>query len=83
MNQQSLSAYKKAMPNKMQRIVLETIQELGKATLKDVSQILGKQKNELSGRFTELKRLGDIEPTGETKDGCAVYQLKDNQGVLF
>jgi len=83
MNEQSLQANKTVRRYKDQKVVLETIQELGNATLKDVAHLMGKQLNQISGRFTELKRTGEIEPTGETKDGCMIYKLKDYQGWLF
>jgi hypothetical protein len=47
-------------------------------TLKEICRYFHKEKNELSGRFTELGPLGMgmIERTGEKRNGCFVWRLK-------
>ena len=44
------------------------------ATLKDVCECLEKEKNEVSGRISELLKMNKIIPTGEKRDACRVYR---------
>ena len=52
-------------------------------TLAEAASTLGKGKNEISGRFTELKGLGGLvvkagnDGKAERRDGCAVYLHPD------
>ena len=49
-------------------------------TLKDVCRALDKPLNALSGRLSEVKALGLIEPIeGERREGCQVYQLTNER----
>lgn len=43
------------------------------ATLKEVAAQFGKQLNQISGRFSQLKANGQIFDSGRTHEGCAVY----------
>ena len=47
-----------------QIVVLNAIRERGDATIEEVAYMLGKTSNEVSGRFTELRKIGLIEATG-------------------
>jgi hypothetical protein len=44
-------------------------------TAKEYAHDAGRELNTISGRFSELKRDGKIVPTGERRDGCAVYRI--------
>ena len=46
-------------------------------TSKFIAHWLDKPLNAISGRLTELKRDGLIEPTGERRDGCAVLRITE------
>jgi hypothetical protein len=56
--------------------VLEYIRSCGEngATLHDICSDLGKEKNCLSGRITELHGLSVIYNTGKRRDNCRVYR---------
>lgn len=62
--------------------ITELLREKGPQTLFEICAHLGKQKNQLSGRLTELRRDGVIEFTGErrtdpqTQASAEVYRLK-------
>jgi hypothetical protein len=73
----SAEAYRKhsgIWPNDRMNI-LEFIRqdELG-TTLADVAVMMGKEKNQVSGRISELKRMGFIIDTGRRRNGFAVYR---------
>ena len=57
-------------------IILEYLSNHETGTLKELARFMNKEKNEISGRFTELKASEVIEETGERREGCSVYQLK-------
>jgi hypothetical protein len=44
-------------------------------TLKDAGVEFGKERGQISGRFTELKVAGLIVETGEERDGFMVYRI--------
>jgi predicted ArsR family transcriptional regulator len=44
-------------------------------TAKEVAAKLGRQLNTISGRFTELQRLGSIQRTGVVRDGAAEWRF--------
>ena len=75
----------KALPA-ARREVLGAIRREGDAGthLKHVCRVLDKEKNEVSGRISELKKAGLIEQTGARREGCAVVRAVDwRQGRLF
>jgi predicted ArsR family transcriptional regulator len=61
--------------------ITDLLRARGPMTLFEICSQLGKQKNQLSGRMTELKRDRIIEPTGDRRHdpatGCSaeVYRL--------
>jgi len=57
-----------------QNDVLTAFQDMPYATSKEVAFWLNKPLNVISGRITELKRMGRIKQLGR-RDGCAVYQI--------
>lgn len=63
-----------SIPSRKKQIV-EIIRARGNATLKEVADILGVQRNTISGRFTQLVVAGLIRKTGESRDGFAVYEV--------
>lgn len=60
-----------------QKLVLEVIKHFGGCTSKEVAEFLDRPLNTLSGRFTELESKGEIEKSGERRDGCNVYKIVD------
>lgn len=57
--------------------VLAVILELGNATLKEICAQLGREKNTLSGRISELLATEYIWfNKHERRDGCRVYRVK-------
>jgi hypothetical protein len=44
---------------------------------KQLARVMNKGLNCISGRFSELKEDNRIVDTGERKEGCAVYRIKD------
>ncbi len=47
----------------------------GGITMKEVASIMGVEINRVSGRGSELKRLGMVRKSGEIRDGSAVLVL--------
>lgn len=47
----------------------------GKGTLKDIVRVLKIPVQTVSARLSELKATGEVEVTGERRDGCAVLRL--------
>jgi len=45
-------------------------------TSKELAQMMMKPLNAISGRISELKAMGLIEPTGERRRKCAVLRVK-------
>ena len=56
--------------------ILNFLRVNGNRTSKELAYYFGKQLNVISGRISELKAIGAIEPTGERRDGAAVLRLK-------
>ncbi len=91
MHNNSLKTYNEifeALP-KMRKQVLIQINALGSATIEETALALGKYPNQVSGRFSELKKAGLIyevrskEVNGRT---CAVWsntRPKQTDPVLF
>lgn len=75
----SLQAYQKVDRVKDRDYIVEFIKANGTGYLKQIAREMGKQKNEISGRFSELKsdKFNLIEPTGQISEGCCVYRLKE------
>lgn len=79
-NPQSELAFKKVRLHKDRNIILDFIEKNGSGYLKQLAREMGKQKNEISGRFSDLKKDGLIEPLLDkdgnrvTLEGCQVYQ---------
>ena len=44
-------------------------------TAKECAELMGKPFNSVSGRFSELKLLGLVKPTGEKRNGSAVLRV--------
>ncbi len=82
-NLQSIIANTKVDKIKDRLKVYELIVSLKKPYSKYIARMMGKQLNCISGRLSELKRDEIIEVTGETIEGCSVYQLKGKQLRLF
>ena len=78
-NAQSIAANEVAEPTKaiMRLMIMTHLRGFGEATLKDLCRVFGKLPNEISGRLSELKAAGAIVPTGEVRERCAVYRVKD------
>jgi DNA-binding transcriptional ArsR family regulator len=49
-------------------------------TSKEISGLTDKSLNAISGRLSELKAMGLIEPTGERREGAAVLRLVKRAG---
>ena len=81
-NAQSLTANQMVDKDNDRALVLKFITEHKTAHSKQVARYLGKQLNQISGRFSELKADGLIVETGERSEGCAIYKLK-NSWELF
>ena len=78
-NPESKAAFKK-LKSSLSVMRLQVLREIAyqkKATLKTICHYMQREKNEISGRLSELKVLGLIEKTGEKHDGCAMLQLTD------
>jgi predicted transcriptional regulator len=60
----------------VQKVVLSLLQIKSHGmTSKEIADVLDRPLNAISGRISELKALGLVEPTGERKEGCAVLRL--------
>lgn len=83
MHENSLKAYNEILEGlpKMRRTVLNQIKELGGATIEETALSLGKYPNQVSGRFSELRKAGLIthrknkEVNGRT---CAVWAITNS-----
>jgi len=75
MHENSLKAYRAIydqLPKKRKQ-VLDTIKQLGKATIEETAKHLGRYPNQVSGRFSELRKAGLI-----VEDG---YKIHNNSTV--
>lgn len=82
-NAQSFIANKRVQKERDRALVLAYIIKSGRAYSKQIARAMGKQLNQISGRISELKASKIIEDTGERKEGCAIYRLKNNQLNIF
>jgi predicted transcriptional regulator len=78
-NEQSTQAFQtKVAPTLRQRQieVLQAIKNAGNQglTCKELAEAWGIGMNAISGRFSELKKLGEIEPAGSSRDGSRPYK---------
>lgn len=71
-SQLAFERLKAAGLTEFRREVLAEFRSRKGGTLKTICSALDKDKNQVSGRITELKRLKLIEPNGMRADGCAV-----------
>jgi predicted HTH transcriptional regulator len=55
--------------------ILAWAQGFGEFTLRDVCAAFDVQPNQISGRLSELKRLGRLKETGYRRDGCAILRV--------
>lgn len=58
-----------------QKEVLEAIISLKKCTCEQVAKYMGKYPNQISGRFTELKKAGVIKPIDKIKVGTRSHDV--------
>jgi hypothetical protein len=79
-NEQSNTANKMVNKDNDRALVLKFITEHKTAYSKQIARYLGKQLNCISGWLSELKADNPplIIETGDRKEGCAVYKIKDN-----
>jgi predicted transcriptional regulator len=75
-NEQSREANTKSMSNRdaQRAAVLRLIIENNGLSMKEVAQLMGVEFNTVSGRGSELKKMGLVEPTGEVRSGSAVLK---------
>lgn len=75
-NEQSVAANERAQPKKqpMREQILSLFDSVKYLTLANIAVALGKEKNAVSGRVTELVKAGLLERTGEIYKGYAVYR---------
>lgn len=59
-----------------QELVFKVIKKHAPVTCKDVAIRLNKFPNEISGRFTELRKSGEIKIVGR-KEGQRQYEVKE------
>jgi hypothetical protein len=81
-NPESIDANKRIEPTKAdwrKRIALYMNCVGGDWTLKELCRAFDKSPNEISGRLSEMKASGILEPTGERREGCAVLRLTNNR----
>lgn len=74
-NEQSVRAHRynhnlEADRNEVLRLIAECPR-----TMKEIAAVMGKEFNAVSGRGSELKRLGLVRKTGEVRDGSAVLEV--------
>jgi predicted transcriptional regulator len=78
MHENSLKAYSEILNElpKMRRRVLIQIRALGKATIEETALALGRYPNQVSGRFSELRKANLIKQIGSkvvNGKACAVW----------
>ena len=84
-NEQSKAANKTVRKQKDKNFIFDYIQQHGSGYSKEIARVMQKGLNTISGRFSELKEEGLIEPArnsqGEeyTLEGCKVYQIVKQQ----
>lgn len=78
-NEQSITANQRANKELDRQTVLNFIVKHGRGYSKQIARYMGKPLNCISGRISELKADEVIEDTGDRAEGCAIYQLRNNQ----
>lgn len=63
--------------------IVNYLKKNGTTYSKEIARLMGKQLNQVSGRFSELKKDNIIEATDEVKEGCSVYKLMEKELTLF
>lgn len=60
------------------REILKVLRVAGASgqTAKEIAAYFQKPLHKISGRLSELKEMGQIEPTGERRNGSAVLRVK-------
>tara|TARA_R110000764_G_scaffold17520_2_gene48143 strand:+ start:479 stop:868 length:390 start_codon:yes stop_codon:yes gene_type:complete len=75
-NAESVAAHDSIKPSlPKRRMLILSIFLTGRYTPKQVASMMLAQLNTISGRFTELKEMGLLEPTGDRVEGSAVLRL--------
>jgi predicted HTH transcriptional regulator len=80
-NAQSNAAFEK-IEGKITRTHLEilhhmSLYKVSGTTSKDIAELFDCHLSAISGRITELKRMGKIKQIGR-RDGCAVYVVRES-----
>lgn len=78
-NEQSTQAFQTKVKPALRQRQIEVLQAINNAgnkglTCKELSRTWQIGMNAISGRFSELKRLGEIEPAGGSRHGSKPYK---------
>lgn len=78
-NEQSTQAFQTKVRPTLRQRQIEVLQAINNAgnqglTCKELAKAWQIGMNAISGRFSELKRLGEIEPAGSSRDGSRPYK---------
>ena len=78
-NEQSTQAFQTKVKPTLKQRQIEVLQAINNAgnqglTCKELAKAWEIGMNAISGRFSELKRLGEIEPAGSSRDGSKPYK---------
>lgn len=77
-NTESRAANQQGLPSRAaQRMAVLIYIRNEPRSMKEVAQLMGVPFNTISGRGSELKRLGLVELTGEVRQGSAVLRAVD------
>lgn len=75
-NSESRAANLKISKAESREQVMRVLLGSGPMTCKEIASRLGKEMHTISGRITELKALGMVEPTTELRDGGRVIRVR-------
>lgn len=75
-NAQSKAANLKVSKTESREQVMYVLLHYGASTCKEIAQKLGKPMHYVSGRITELKKLGMVEPTGIVRNGGGIVRVR-------
>lgn len=78
-NEQSTQAFQTKVKPTLRQRQIEVLQAINNAgnqglTCKELAKAWQIGMNAISGRFSELKRLGEIEPAGSSRQGSRPYK---------
>jgi len=78
-NEQSTQAFQTKVKPTLRQRQIEVLQAINNAgnqglTCKELAKAWQIGMNAISGRFSELKSLGEIEPAGSSRDGSRPYK---------